>query len=240
MRVQFIVHEAFEAPGALEVWVRDRGHEARHARLYANEPLPREINEIDLLVVLGGPQSPATGKEECPHFDGPAECRLIRQCINAGKAVLGICLGAQLIGCALGATHERSPEAEVGAFPIQLTAEGRIHPKFAHVDSTLLVGHWHNDMPGLPEGAKVLARSEGCPRQILEYGNLVYGFQCHMEFTQEVVDGLVAHDGSGLAPAAGRRFVQTPDAMRSMSFEAMNQALFGFLDRLAGAYAAAR
>src|SRR5262249_25394743 len=149
---------------------------------------PESVDGIDLLVVMGGPQSPTTTPAECPHFDAAAECDLIVRCVRARKAVVGVCLGAQLIGTALGAQHEASPEKEIGKFPITLQP----HPKFAGFGDMLDVGHWHSDMPGLTEGAVVIARSAGCPRQIIEYGDLVYGFQCHMEFTPEVVELLIA------------------------------------------------
>lgn len=237
MHVHFVVHEAFEAPGAYESWARDRGHEASHSRVYQHEPLPPSADGIDLLVVLGGPQSPTTTKEECPHFDAAAECELISACISAGKAVVGVCLGAQLLGEALGARHEHSPEKEIGKFPITLTAEGKANGKFAHFGDTLEVGHWHGDMPGLTESAKVIASSEGCPRQIVEYGDLVYGFQCHMEFTPEVVELLIAATGPELGALAAHRFVQQPEALRAHDYGGMNQKLFGFLDRLMKAYA---
>lgn len=128
MKVHFVVHESFEAPGAYETWVNDRGYEATYSRVYLHEPLPASPAGIDLLVIMGGPQSPATGKDECPHFDAEAECALIAQCVAANKAVVGVCLGAQLIGTALGAAHARSPETEIGKFPIALTAEGRGKP----------------------------------------------------------------------------------------------------------------
>lgn len=149
MHIHFVVHESFEAPGAFETWVRDRGHTAGHSRVYAREPLPQSVNDVDLLVVLGGPQSPATTKEECPHFDAAAERELIAKCMLARKAVVGVCLGSQLVGEALGARHDHSPEKEIGKFPIILTAEGKAHYKFAHFGESLDVGHWHDDMPGL-------------------------------------------------------------------------------------------
>lgn len=94
MNVHFVVHEAFESPGAYETWVRERGHEASYSRVHAFDALPASVENIDLLVVLGGPQSPATSKEQCPHFDAAAECDLIVRAINANKAVVGVCLGA--------------------------------------------------------------------------------------------------------------------------------------------------
>lgn len=236
MKVHFIVHEAFEAPGAYETWVRERGFEASYSRVHAHEPLPANADAIDLLVVLGGPQDPATTREQCPHFDAAAECRLINQAIAAGKAVVGVCLGSQLIGEALGARFAHSPEKEIGKFPISLTAAGMANDKVAHFGDVLQVGHWHNDMPGLTPESKVLAVSEGCPRQIVEYGNLVYGFQCHMEFTAQVVEGLIAACEQELVTLTDRRFVQQAEALRAQSWDEMNQKLFGFLDKLVEAY----
>jgi len=240
MKVHFVIHESFEAPGACETWARDRGLGIGRSRLHAHEPLPRSIDDIDLLVVMGGPQSPSTTREECPHFDAAAECALIARCVGAGKAVVGVCLGAQLLGEALGARCGHSPEKEIGKFPIALTAEGRANGKFAHFGDTLEVGHWHSDMPGLTANAKVLASSAGCPRQIVEYGELAYGFQCHMEFTPEAVERLIAASGKDLEALAAHRFVQRPDVLRAHAWDDMNRTLYGFLDRLMEVYAGRR
>ncbi len=235
MRVHFVLHEAFEAPGAIEAWVKERGYGATFSRMYQNEPLPLTAEGIDMLVVMGGPQSPSTTKEECPHFDAAAECALITQCIEAQKAVLGVCLGAQLIGEALGAACEHSPEKEIGKFPIALTADGRANAMLAGFGDTLEVGHWHSDMPGLTPNARVLASSIGCPRQIVQYGELIYGFQCHMELNPETIDLLIAASEEELASLKAHRFVQQPDALRANSYAEMNQKLFGFLDKLVDA-----
>lgn len=240
MNVHFIVHESFEAPGAYETWVQTHGYQASYSRVYAQEALPVNAEGIDLLVVLGGPQDPATTLEQCPHFDAVAECRLITQAIAAGKAVVGICLGSQLIGEALGAEFGHSPEKEIGKFPIHLTADGKANSKVAHFGEVLQVGHWHNDMPGLSADARILAASEGCPRQIVEYSPLVYGFQCHMEFTRDVIEQLIAASQRDLETLTGHRFVQQPAALRANDWDEMNQKLFGFLDTLVEAYRAAQ
>jgi GMP synthase (glutamine-hydrolysing) len=239
MRLHFVVHESFEPPGAFETWARHRGYSTAHSRVYAGDPLPATVDNIDLLIVLGGPQSPATPKSECPYFDAEAEKALLSKAISANRAVMGVCLGAQLIGEVLGAGYESSPETEIGKFPITLTGEGIQSEKVAHFGKTLGVGHWHNDMPGLTAGAKVLAYSEGCPRQIIEYQPLVYGFQCHMEFTTEVIELLIAASENELARLSRRRFVQQPDALRHNDYAEMNDKLFGFLDKLVAAYRAA-
>nr|WP_301336086.1 hypothetical protein [Pseudoalteromonas sp. SCSIO_11900] len=68
--------------------------------------------------------------------------------ITANKIELGVCLGSQLIGEALGAAYQPSPEKEIGKFATTLTDAGLNHPLFSHFGSELNVGHWHNDMPG--------------------------------------------------------------------------------------------
>lgn len=65
--------------------------------------------------------------------------------------MVGICLGSQLIGEALGAKVCQSPEKEIGHYPIALTEAGQQHPLFSHFGSPLTVGHWHNDMPWLTD-----------------------------------------------------------------------------------------
>jgi GMP synthase (glutamine-hydrolysing) len=187
-------------------------------------------------VVLGGPQSPATTKAECPHFDAAAKKELIAKAVDARRAVVGVCLGSQLIGEALGAPYERSPQKEIGKFPITLTDEGRKNAKFASFGASLGVGHWHNDMPGLTPESTVIAFSEGCPRQIVEYSKIVYGFQCHMELTLPVVERLIANSESEFRSTTLPRFVQTPDALRSNDYTEMNERLYEFLDKLAADY----
>ncbi|MBH5319463.1 GMP synthase [Paenibacillus sp. GSMTC-2017] len=232
MRIHFIIHELFEGPGAFQIWAEERGHHIEYSRLYAGEALPTSPEEIDLLLVLGGPQSTTTTLEECPHFDAAAEIALINRFIQANKAVIGVCLGAQLIGEALGARCERSPEKEIGNFPIFFTEDSKNNPKFIHFGETCTVGHWHNDMPGLTDDCTIIAYSEACPRQIIQYNERVYGFQCHMEFTKELIELLIAHSEAQLSEQNNNRFVQQPDQLKQYDYTLMNRHLFIFLDEL--------
>ncbi|MGX5022421.1 type 1 glutamine amidotransferase [Enterobacter sp. UPMP2060] len=232
MHIHFIIHEHFEAPGAYETWGKNRGCSMSYSRVYQGDPLPEDLLSTDLLIIMGGPQSPATTLKECPWFDAQTEMRLISRAIEAGKTVIGVCLGSQLIGEALGAAFCHSPEKEIGKFPVRLTEAGKANPLFEDFGHELNVGHWHNDMPGLTPQANVLAYSEGCPRQIVQYGERVYGFQCHMELTPEVVELLIEHSQNDLRRAAEFRFVETAEKLRSHDYREMNQVLFSFLDKL--------
>lgn len=232
MRVHFVIHESFESAGAYLPWAESRGYTITWSRVYAGETVPANADSFDMLVVFGGPQSPRTTQEECPYFDSQAEQHLINQAISARKIVVGICLGSQLIGEALGAKVCQSPEKEIGHYPIVLTEAGQQHPLFSHFGSSLIVGHWHNDMPGLTDQAIILATSEGCPRQIVQYGNFVYGFQCHMEFTADAIEGLIQHSEQELAEAEGKRFIRPVEEMRAWDYQQMNEKLWQFLDKL--------
>lgn len=244
MHIHFIIHESFEGPGYFSLWAQKHQYTVSTSRVYLGEPLPDLDNEtqsrFDLLIVLGGPQNPATSQDECPHFDTYAEQRLIRDAMNRKKAVVGVCLGAQLIGEALGATYSASPEKEIGYFPVRLSDQGQSDPKLSTFKAEELVGHWHNDMPGLTAESQILATSEGCPRQIVRYSNLVYGFQCHLEFLQEQLPPLIEHDApvfcqqeTARSPA---RFVQMPADILAYDTTRMNQLLGDFLDKLVADY----
>lgn len=236
LNVHFIVHEYFEGPGALLTWVNGNNYKASYSRVYLQEPLPHDAQDIDVLVVLGGPQSPATTTTECRHFNKEHETHFIKQCIDANKAVIGVCLGAQLIGEALGAAFANSPHREVGYYPIHLTPEGRNNAKLTHFSTQEIVGHWHNDMPGLTTKSKVLATSQGCPRQIVEYSPLVYGFQCHLEFTHETLAPLIENAITDITQANVDDYVQQPEQIMAHEHQSMNHLITRFMDKLVEAY----
>ena len=198
--------------------------------MYLEEKLPEQL-DFDLLVVLGGPQSPLTTEDECPYFNVNAEVSFISKCISAGKAIVGICLGAQLIWEALGAKFEHSPHKEIGYFPISITTKGKKNELFNDFQSTEVVGHWHNDMPGLLPTSKVLAYSEGCPRQIVEYSDIVYGIQCHLEFTEDSMKDLVS-SAFDARLVKDNLWIQEANEILVYNTDKMNSLLYKFLDNL--------
>jgi len=236
IKLHFIIHESFEGPGILDSWATSKGYQISYSKLYEGDKLPFSSTNIDMLIVMGGPQSPNTTVHECSHFDAKAEMTLINNFINDNKIVLGICLGAQMIGQALGAKVLASPNTEIGVFPITKTKKGKENNLFKHFPNKIDVGHWHGDMANVTETAEIIASSEGCPNQIIKYDEFVYGFQCHLEFTPESIESIISHSERELKLLKNKPYVQDPEKIRSYNFEKMNSILTTFIENLVDQY----
>lgn len=232
MKIHFIVHESFESPAAVEQWAVNKKHQITQTCVYRYEKFPNNADNMDLLVIMGGPQSPNTTTEECPYFDAKAEIKLIQDAVKQNKAVLGICLGAQLLGEAFGAKVEHSPNKEIGIYPVYLTKLTSNDKLFSSFPEKIFVAHWHGDMPGLTENAEVLAYSEGCPRQIIRYKSNVYGFQCHFEFTKESVESMIQNNTADFDALNKLPYICDADFLKSYDYSEINGFLFRFLDKL--------
>ena len=232
MKIHFILHETFEVPGAYLAWAALSGHDVTMTKVYQNEKLPENADSFDFLIIMGGPQSPIGDNSEFPYFNPKDEIDLIKKAIKADKYIVGVCLGAQLLGEAYGGTTEKSPSCEIGNFPIELTEAGLEDENIKHFGKQATTGHWHNDMPGLPDTAEILAKSKGCPRQIIKYSEKHYGFQCHLEFTKKVTELLIDSDKDLEKKGQTLPFVQSPQTIRDNDYNEMNNLLYEFLDNL--------
>lgn len=234
MRVHFVLHESFEAPAAYLKWAQSRGHEISLTRVYESEILPETADSFDFLIVMGGPQSPDEDLEQFPYYHPDQELSLLRSAIAQDKYIVGVCLGAQLLSVAYGAQYAHSPEREIGVYPMELTGEGQADPHVKELGNHLPVGHWHGDMPGLVEGASVLATTPGCPRQIVRFSPKHYAFQTHLEFDQEAVTGLIAAEGRETLEETSKThpYIQSPDELLKQDYTEMNDRLYNFLDSL--------
>jgi GMP synthase (glutamine-hydrolysing) len=225
MKIHYIMHADFETVGVIEDWAYARGYQLTGHKPYKGERLP-SANDLDFLIIMGGPQSPLE-LEKDPYLKD--ELVLIKDAIANDKKVLGFCLGAQLIGEALGGKTSRSPEKEVGVFPIQLTGAGQVDHLFQGFPDSFDVIHWHNDMPGATPSAELLATSAGCPQQAYRYKHNVYGLQFHMEITNASMQGMIANCPGDLKPA---RFVQSAYELAQQDLTPINNNMKLVLDRL--------
>ncbi len=137
------------------------------------------------LVVLGGPMN-VDEVDAHPHLT--TEEGLIREAIERGLPVLGVCLGAQLIASALGARVGLAPEKEIGWTDVAVTQDGERDPLLGHFAPSARLFQWHGRTFELPRGAVHLARSPACANQAFRYGDRAYGLQFHLEVDEPLIE----------------------------------------------------
>ena len=189
MRVHYLQHVSFEGLGSMLGYFNSPAYRLSATRLYAGESLP-DVDDFDWLLVMGGPMG------IYDHVEYPwlkPEKALIRAAIEAGKRVLGICLGAQLIADCLGATVTRNAHREIGWFPVRFSEQCRETPLGAILPQCITAFHWHGDTFALPRGAVLLGSSEACPNQGFILDNRVFGFQFHLETDPAAAARLLRH-----------------------------------------------
>ncbi len=116
-----------------------------------------------------------------------AEMKVIEQTLAAGKPVLGICLGAQLLAHVLGGEVRHNGASEIGWYDIATTAAGQSDPVLAPLAQLEKVFQWHSYTFEVPGGAELLATGEVCRNQAFRYGDNAYGFQFHLEMSEALV-----------------------------------------------------
>jgi GMP synthase-like glutamine amidotransferase len=208
MRAHYFQHVPFEGLGSILPWLNSYGYELTSTRFFESADLP-DPEAVDLLVIMGGPMS-VNDEDRFPWLI--LEKQFVREIIETGKPVLGICLGAQIIANAMGAKVFPNPVKEIGWFPIRAVApiDGSV---FAFPPSEI-VFHWHGETFDLPPDAIRLARSEGCDNQAFQLGKRVIGLQFHLETTPISAREIVSNCLEELVPS---RYVQTEEEILSAS-----------------------
>ena len=228
MHAHVLQHVPFEGLGSIEEWLSHRGARISHTRMFEPSKWP-VLDEIDLLIVLGGPMS-VNDEAHLPWLR--TEKHLIAAAIAGGKAVLGICLGAQLIASALGARVYPGEHREIGWFPVCAAAAAADCFAFP---ARRAVFHWHGETFDLPPGAVHLASSAACRNQAFQLGQRVIALQFHLEVTAPGVAALISQCGDELQP--NQPFIQSEAALNAVpaSCYASNNALMAsILEYLVG------
>ncbi len=199
-----VQHVAFEGPGSVASAVNDSGAGLIVVRVDRGEPVPAPAAVADMagLVVMGGPMSVS---DDLGWLED--ERALLREAVVAGLPVLGVCLGAQQLAAALGASVPRGPAPEYGVGEVHLTAVADHDRVFSAAPTPLPCVHWHGDTFSLPERAVRLAGNDAYENQAFRVGERAYGLQFHVEVT----GSLAAHWGPHLPPGV---FVRASDVAR--------------------------
>lgn len=188
-----IRHVHFEHLGALEPILGEAGYAVRYVEAPTASWVDIHVKRTDLLVLLGGPIS-VNDAADYPFLE--PELALVRQCLAGGRAVLGLCLGAQLMARALGGRVYPMGHKEIGWSPLSLTAAGQRHPLRHLGAAELSVLHFHGETFDLPADAELLASTPLCRNQAFSLGKRALGVQFHPEVTAEQLESWwVGHTG---------------------------------------------
>jgi GMP synthase-like glutamine amidotransferase len=209
MNVHWFQHVPFEGLGNIEDWLLSRGHTLSCTRFYLGETPSESMDGFDWLIVMGGPMNVYQHRD---HPWLPLEKRVIFEAIRAGKRVLGVCLGAQLIADALGGKVFQNSEREIGWFPVWAVPAGASSPFAFPSEETVF--HWHGDTFSLPPEGVWLARSDGCGHQAFAIGARVLGLQFHLEMNADDIRRIAGECADELVPG---RYIQTADQMTSQA-----------------------
>ncbi len=189
MRVHYLQHVPFESIGSMENYFKNNNHRLRSTRLFLNEEFP-DLGDFDFLIIMGGPMG-VYDEDKFPWL--AAEKLFIRSVMESGKTVLGICLGAQLIACSLGAKVYKNKHREIGWFPVYATGQS---------ENTILQGvfpkdfnafHWHGDTFDIPESGIQIASSKACKNQGFIIDDRIIGLQFHLETTPDSAKALITN-----------------------------------------------
>jgi GMP synthase-like glutamine amidotransferase len=187
MSILIIKNAPHEGPGTIEDYLKKKSLPYSTEELYRREEIP-DLTVFSHLVIMGGPMA-VYEMDGYPHLIG--EDQVIKEFIQAGKSVLGICLGAQMIAHALGARVYPGSVAEVGWYSVHITPEGMDDPLFSKLavnhSPRADVFHWHGDTFDLPADAVRIAYSESYENQAFRYGHKVYALQFHIEVTPDII-----------------------------------------------------
>jgi GMP synthase-like glutamine amidotransferase len=226
MRIHYLQHVPFEDLANIESWACSRGHIVSRTLLFANESFP-DMSSFDWLVIMGGPMN-IYEHDKYPWLIRERE--FIGRAIAAGKIVLGICLGAQLMSDVLGGEVTKNKYREIGWFPVSLTCDGQASPIFSVLPERFMALHWHGDTFSIPPGAQRMAESDACFSQAFVLGKAI-GLQFHLESSKDSIDHLLENCADELT---GGPYVQRPEQLANSSdnLDSIHCLMKAFLDKI--------
>jgi GMP synthase-like glutamine amidotransferase len=171
---------------------------------------PAPSDDLDALMIFGG--SMHVDQNDGHTWLDP-EKEFIREHLERGTPILGVCLGSQLLAEAAGARPYRMPEPEIGWYEIEITEAGAADPVVGPLAPSVELFEWHHYAAPLPPGAVELARTAASVQAFRIERRPAWGLQFHAEVTRENLMGWL--DGWEEAEAAATDL--DPEAIRAAS-----------------------
>ena len=189
MRILSVLHPGGGHSGLLREQARHAGHELLEWRPADGDERPEDA---DAIAVFGGGMN-VVDAGELPWLR--SEIAMLRDALEDGTPVLGVCLGSQLLAAAAGARVARAARPEIGWFPVERTDAAAADPVLGALPARFTAYQWHSWTFAVPEGAVELARSPVCP-QAYSLGARAWGVQFHPEVTRDLLDAWIADTAS--------------------------------------------
>ena len=204
MAILVTEHAERDATNTLSATLRDHGHKLMVVRPHRGEALPPDLDNIDGLVIMGGPQ---TTDEMDRHPWMAREIELITQAHERGLPIVGVCLGAQLVALALGGEVGKAEKPELGMGKVTQSFFGTTDPLLAGIPWDSIQMHAHGyEVKTLPPGGTPapLMSSAHCKAQCFRVGLTTYGIQYHFEWDKEKCLDVIDEYADLWAPATGQ------------------------------------
>jgi GMP synthase (glutamine-hydrolysing) len=205
MNVLIIQNVTSEGPGTIADHLRTTNTAVASIDLERGHSLP-DIAPFSHVIILGGPMA-VYEMDAVPYLND--EARLIEKAVTAGKHVLGVCLGAQMLAHVLGSRVYPGGQKEIGWYDVTLTDEGMKDRCMAALAvegrKTAQVFQWHGDTFDLPANSVRLASSDIYPNQAFRYSDRVYALQFHIEVTPGIVNGWLRNEKGVDVPLIDKR-----------------------------------
>jgi GMP synthase (glutamine-hydrolysing) len=197
VRVLSVTHGPSVPGGVFEHEAEERGHLLERWSVPDGGD-PGLVTSYDAVMVFGGAAHP----DQDDHFAWLGhEEELLREVLAKQVPVLGVCLGAQMLARAAGASVRPAREPEIGWYEVELTQAGAADPVLGTIPEQARVFQWHRYTYDLPAGATELARS-AVATQAFHLSPGAWGIQFHAEITLPMVEAWVAEDPEDLLDPA--------------------------------------
>jgi GMP synthase (glutamine-hydrolysing) len=198
MRVLSLTHGPTVPGGVFDEAVEAGGH-ALDRWSVPDGAAPDAASSYDAVMLFGGSMHP----DQDDRFAWlEREEGFLREVLGAEVPVFGVCLGAQMLARAAGASVGPASAPEIGWLEVSLTPEGRADPVLGVLPRSATVFQWHHYTFDVPPGADELARSE-ISTQAFRLTGPAWGIQFHAEATLPMVSAWIDEDPDDLPMPPG-------------------------------------
>ena len=226
MKAIVLQHIKIEDPGYIKDLMLADGWNLTTIELDEGDKIPKNLNEFDVMLCMGGPMDTWMEKE----FPWLVEERLrIKEFVlDMEKPFLGFCLGCQLLGEVVGGQVVKSSVPEIGILDVSFSEDKKQDRLFSSFPDKIKALQWHSyEVKNIEKNKNVtlLASSSSTKYQIFKYKKHAYGIQFHIEVKNNTVSdwGCVPEYKSALEKQLGKGALEKFDKEAKTNIAVMNK-----------------